>query len=85
MNNIKEVDARKSKYFLVSTSCNDSDFIFDCPNEYFSPICISSFYQLLSYYTALYKGLDIEAEKTVNLNFQVDETAQAELSTEIIV
>ena len=65
MNNIKEVDARKSKYFLVSTSCNDSDFIFDCPNEYFSPICISSFYQLLSYYVALYKGLDIDKPRNL--------------------
>ena len=65
MNNIKEVDARESKYFLVSTSCNDSDFIFDCPNEYFSPICISSFYQLLSYYTALYKGLDIDKPRNL--------------------
>ena len=65
MNNIKEVDARKSKYFLVSTSCIDSDFIFDCPNEYFSSICISSFYQLLSYYVALYKGLDIDKPRNL--------------------
>lgn len=37
-----------------------------------------------TYMETTYKGLDIEAEKTVKLNLQIDETAQAELQTEII-
>lgn len=67
LNNIKEVDARKSKYFLVSTSCMNinSDYIIDCNSEYFSSICVSPFYQLLSYYVSLYKGLDIDKPRNL--------------------
>lgn len=37
-----------------------------------------------TYMEKTYKGLDIEAEKTVKLNLRIDEEAQAELQTEII-
>jgi glucosamine--fructose-6-phosphate aminotransferase (isomerizing) len=67
MNNIKEVDARESKYFLVSTSNVNinSNYVIRCNNEYFSSICISSFYQLLSYYVAYFKGLDIDKPRNL--------------------
>ena len=37
-----------------------------------------------TYMEQTYKGIDIEASKIVNLNLKIDESAQAELSTEII-
>ena len=67
MNNIKEVDARESKYFLVSTSYVNinSNYVIRCNNEYFSSICISAFFQLLSYYVAYFKGLDIDKPRNL--------------------
>ena len=67
LNNLKEVEARKSNIYLVTTSNvnNKSDYIINCDNALFSSICVAPFFQLLSYYTAKLNNRDIDKPRNL--------------------
>lgn len=67
LNNLKEVEARKSNIYLVTTSNvnNKSDYIINCDNVLFSSICVAPFFQLLSYYTAKLNNRDIDKPRNL--------------------
>lgn len=67
LNNIKEVEARKSNIYLVTTSNvnNKSDYIINCDNVLFSSICVAPFFQLLSYYTSKLNNRDIDKPRNL--------------------
>lgn len=67
LNNIKEVESRNANVYLISTSNLNikSSFIIDLTNEYFAPIVVAPFYQLISYYVALLNNKDIDKPRNL--------------------
>lgn len=79
MSNIKEVKSREAKVLIVTTEkhkndCKDLDFVVTVPEVYpfFSASIEVVFLQLLSYYTALFRGCDIDKPRNLAKSVTVE-------------
>ena len=79
MSNIKEVKSRGAKVLVVTTEkhkndCKDLDFVVTVPEVYpfFSASIEVVFLQLLSYYTALFRGCDIDKPRNLAKSVTVE-------------
>ena len=79
MSNIKEVVSRGAKVLVVTTeknkaACSGLDFVVTVPEVYcyFSPSVEVVFLQLLSYYTALFRGCDIDKPRNLAKSVTVE-------------
>ncbi len=79
MSNIKEVKSRGAKVLIVTTEkhkndCKDLDFVVTVPEVYpfFSASIEVVFLQLLSYYTALFRGCDIDKPRNLAKSVTVE-------------
>lgn len=79
MSNIKEVVSRGAKVLVVTTEknkaeCSGLDFVVTVPEAYcyFSPSVEVVFLQLLSYYTALFRGCDIDKPRNLAKSVTVE-------------
>ena len=67
LSNIKEVESRHANVNLISTSNLNinSQYVIECNNELFTPIIVSPFFQLLSYYCAKLNNRDIDKPRNL--------------------
>lgn len=74
MSNVKEVESRKGKVFIITTKNIKGDNVIKLPstNCELDCLCVVTFYQLLSYYVSTQKGISCDKPKNLAKSVTVE-------------